>query len=112
MRSPVEVVQAQLDAYNAQNLDGFCACFADDCVMGEFNGAVATSGKPAIRARYQALFAEFPKNRAQLINRIAVGDVVIDHEDIERAPGNRFLMAMIYTVKNGLIARADAVREH
>ena len=108
--SAVDVVQRQLDAYNAQNLEAFCACFAEDCVLGELNGPVTQRGLPAVRARYQSLFETFPGNRAALVNRIVVGDVVIDHEDITRSPSERINAAAIYTVKDGLIARVDFVR--
>ncbi len=107
----VSVVQRQLDAYNAQDLDGYCACFADDCVIADLNGAVTLDGPAAIRTRYGQLFADFPQNRARLICRIAVNNVVIDHEDVVRAPGAGFKCAAIYTLKNGLIARVDFVRE-
>lgn len=112
MTSPVDVVQAQLDAYNAQDLDAFCGCFAEECVLAELNGEHATAGLPAIRERYAALFRQYPGNHARLVNRIAVGDVVVDHEDIERAPGLRLELAMIYTVRDGKIRRADAARAH
>jgi uncharacterized protein (TIGR02246 family) len=108
--SPTDVVQRQLDAYNGQDLEAFMACFAPDCVIADLNGAVTHLGIDAIRARYAKLFAEFPDNEARLVNRIAVGDVVIDHEDITRAPGNRFEAAAIYTVRDGRISRVDFVR--
>jgi uncharacterized protein (TIGR02246 family) len=108
--SPTDVVQRQLDAYNAQDLEAFMACFAPDCVIADLNGAVTHQGIDAIRARYAKLFAEFPDNHARLVNRIAVGDVVIDHEDIVRAPGNRLLAAAIYTVRDERISRVDFVR--
>lgn len=107
----VSVVQGQLDAYNAQDLDAYCACFAGDCVIADFNGDVTSDGLAAIRTRYGQLFADFPHNRARLINRVAVGNIVIDHEDVVRAPGNGFMCAAIYTLKHGLIARVDFVRE-
>lgn len=109
--TPAEIVQRQLETYNAQDLDGFCACFAEDCVIADLNDAVTASGLEAVRARYAKLFADFPENQARLVNRIAVRDVVIDHEDITRASGNRFQAAAIYTVRDGLIARVDFVRE-
>jgi uncharacterized protein (TIGR02246 family) len=109
--SPVDVVAAQLEAYNAQDLDAFCACFAEDCVIADLNGAVTQAGRPAVRERYAQLFARYPGNRARLINRIAVGEVVIDHEDIARSPEERFSAAAIYTIRNGRIARVDFVRE-
>jgi len=109
--SAVDVVQRQLEAYNAQDLDAFCATYADDCVIADLNGAVAQSGKDAIRARYAKTFSDYPKNRAWSINRMAFEDVVIDHEKGERSPDGPFFEALvIYTVKDGLIARADFVK--
>jgi uncharacterized protein (TIGR02246 family) len=108
--SAADIVQRQLDAYNAQDLDAFCACFAADCVLAELNGAVTQLGAAAVRARYETLFSDFPENHAALVNRVVVGDVVIDHEDITRSPSERINAAAIYTVKDGLIARLDFVR--
>lgn len=109
--STTTVVQRQLDTYNAQDIEGFCACFADACVVADLNGAVTLHGLAALRARYAKLFANIPGNHARLIHRAAVGEVVVDHEDITRSPSERFTAAAIYTVKNGLIARVDFVRE-
>lgn len=110
--SPVDIVQVQLDAYNAQDLDRFCACFAPDAVLGDLNSAVTHEGIAGVRQRYAALFAEHPENRADLLSRIAVGDVVVDEERISRGKGAAPFRALaIYTVKSGLIARVDFVRE-
>ena len=107
----VDVVQRQLDAYNAQDMDAFLAAYAPDCVISDFNGAVTQNGRDAIRMRYAAMFAEFPQNRARMVKRMALGEVVIDHEDVSRGPnGPRFEAIAIYTVKHGLIARVDFVR--
>ena len=40
-----------------------------------------------MRARYAKAFAQFPQNKAELKNRIAVGNTVVDHEHVIRAPG-------------------------
>jgi uncharacterized protein (TIGR02246 family) len=109
--SPVDVIASQLAAYNAQDLDAFCALFAEDCVIADLNGAVTQAGLGAVRERYAALFALHPQNRARIISRMAVGDVVIDHEEVSRTPGQSFQAIAIYTVKNGRIARVDFVRE-
>ncbi|MCX7357580.1 MAG: nuclear transport factor 2 family protein [Alphaproteobacteria bacterium] len=108
--SAADIVQRQLDAYNAQDIDGFCGCFAADCVLSELNGAVTQTGLAAIRERYQTLFRAFPENHAALVNRVVVGNVVIDHEDITRSSSERINAVAIYTVKDGLIARVDFVR--
>lgn len=109
--SAADVVQRQLEAYNAQDLDAFCATYADDCIIADLNGAVTQAGGDAIRARYAKTFADFPKNRAWVEHRMALGDVVIDHEKGERSPEGPFFEALVvYTVKDGLIARVDFVK--
>jgi hypothetical protein len=77
--SPVALAQAQLDAYNAQDLELFCSYFADTIEVADFNGAVTLSGLDAYREKYRAVFAQFPQNRVELLGRIAVGAQVIDH---------------------------------
>lgn len=108
---PSAIAQGQLDAYNAQDLDAFMAFYDENCVIVNFNGAVTSEDAGAIRRRYADMFAQFPENRAILVNRIAIGDTVIDHEDVIRSPdGERFQAAAIYTIKGGKIARVDFVR--
>ena len=105
---PVDVVQGQLDAYNTQDLDAHCAFFADDVTVADLNGAVTIQGIAAYRAKYAQVFADFPQNQARLVNRICVGNTVIDHEDVSRGPeGPRFEVAAIYTLADGKIARVD-----
>ncbi|MDP3659857.1 nuclear transport factor 2 family protein [Phenylobacterium sp.] len=106
--SPVEIVQGQLDAYNAQDLDAYCAYFTPDVVVADLNGAVTTQGIEAYRARYAKAFADFPQNKAELLARIVLGTSVIDHERVVRKPGGEtFEVAAIYTFADGKIARVD-----
>ena len=110
-RTPEQIVAAQLDAYNRQDLEGHCACFAEDVIVADVGGAVRVQGKSAYRDLYRKVFADFPENHARLVHRIVLGDKVIDHEDVSRSPtGPRFEVAAIYTVREGLIARVDFVR--
>ncbi len=107
----VAIAQGQLEAYNAQDLDRFMTFYADDVVVANFNGEITGQGAEALRARYAAMFAQYPQNVAHLVNRIVVGETVVDHEDVERSPGGeRFHVAAIYTIKGGKIARVDFVR--
>ena len=109
--SNTDVVQGQLDAYNAQDLDAHCAFFAEDVVVADLNGAVTIEGKAAYRAKYSQVFGDFPQNHAELVNRIAVGDRVIDHERVRRSPeAEPFEVAAIYTLANGKIVRVDFVK--
>ena len=109
--SSVDIVQGQLEAYNAQDLDAFCAFYAPDAVLAPYGGEPHTVGLEAIRERHRGLFAQFPANRAEVVNRIVVGSNVIDHERVERAPGGKtFEVSPIYTIAGGKIARVDFVR--
>lgn len=104
--TPLEVVQAQLDAYNAQDLDRFCGWYAEDCVLADLNGIVTLEGRAALRARFAKTFADYPQNRAWSQNRISVGNVVVDHEVGERSPGGeRFEIVATYIVRDACIVR-------
>ncbi|MBT9445027.1 MAG: SgcJ/EcaC family oxidoreductase [Hyphomonadaceae bacterium] len=109
--TPAEVVQAQLDAYNAQDVDALCASYTEDCVLAGFNGEVTSRGRHSLRERHVKLFAQFPQNKARLVHRAVAGDYVIDHEHVTRAPGGEeFEVVVVYAFRDGLIARADFIR--
>ena len=106
--SNTDIAQAQLDAYNAQDLEKYVTYFAPDCVISGLNGTPTETSRDAIKARYAKAFAQFPQNKAELKNRIAVGNTVVDHELVIRAPGGeQFEIIAIYTFRDGLIARVD-----
>lgn len=108
MSSHIDIAQKQLDAYNAQDLDNYVSYFAPDCIVSNLNGTPTETTREAIRARYAKAFAQFPQNKAELKSRIAVGNTVVDHELVIRAPGGeQFEIIAIYTFKDGLIARVD-----
>ena len=104
----MDVAQKQLDAYNAQDLETYVSYFAADCVVSGLNGTPTETSRDAVRARYAKAFAQFPQNKAELKSRIAVGNTVVDHELVIRAPGGeQFEIIAIYTFRDGLIARVD-----
>ena len=104
-----QITQASLDAYNAQDLDAYCGYFTDDVVVADINGDVSITDIAAYRARYEGAFAKFPGNRAELLNRIVLGNTVIDHERVDRGDGVTpvFEVAAIYTFRGDKIARVD-----
>jgi hypothetical protein len=103
------VAQGQLDAYNAQDLDWYCSYFTDDVIVADVGGQVTGQGIEAYRARYQGAFAKFPNNKAQLLNRIVLGQTVIDHERVDRGDGETapFEVAAVYSFRGDKIARVD-----
>ncbi len=104
----IDIAGKQLDAYNAQDLETYVSFFAENCVVSGLNGTSTETSRAAIKARYAKAFAQFPQNKAVLKNRIAVGNTVVDHELVIRAPGSeQFEIIAIYTFKDGLISRVD-----
>ena len=104
----IDIAQKQLDAYNAQDLESYVSFFAEDCIVSGLNGAPTETSRAAITIRYAKAFAQFPENKAILKSRIAVGNTVVDHELVIRAPGGeQFEIIAIYTFKDGLISRVD-----
>ena len=105
----IEIAQKQLDAYNAQDLDAYCGYFTDDVVVADVGGEANLRGNAAYRERYAGAFAKFPNNKAELLNRIVLGNVGIDHERVDRGDGATpvFEVAAIYTFNGDKIARVD-----
>ncbi len=110
-RTPLAVVQQQLDTYNAQDIDGFAAVFAEDAeiFMNIGDTVPAMRGRAEIRARYGTLFEENPQNKSTLKGRMVQGPFVIDHEWIT-GRDTAFSLVAIYEVQEGLITRAWFVR--
>jgi hypothetical protein len=102
-------VQASLDAYNAQDLDAYCGFFTEDVVVADLGGEATSRGIEAYRDRYAGAFAKFPKNRADLVNRITLAETVIDHERVDRGDGTTpvFEVAVVYSFRGERIARVD-----
>ncbi len=106
--SNLDVAQKQLDAYNAQDLDKYVSYFTEDCIVSGLNGTPTETSRDAVKARYAKAFAQFPQNKAELKNRIVVGNTIVDHELVIRSPGGeQFEIIAIYTFRDGLIARVD-----
>lgn len=106
--TPEQVIQAQLDAYNARDLDALLAIYAEDAALFEHPATLLARGTAALRERFAARFRE-PDLYARLLHRAVLGKIVIDHEIVTRTfpegPGTVEL-AMIYEVSGGRIAQA------
>jgi hypothetical protein len=99
-----DAVQAQLEAYNARDIDGFVAAYADDVVIGDPSGQVMMAGHEAMREQYGALFECSPDLRAEILGRLRTGSWTVDHERVSRGEETREVMVG-YQVTDGLITR-------
>ena len=102
------LVQRQLDAYNARDIDALMATYADDVEHFEFPSTLAASGAAQVRERLSSRLQE-PNLHAKLVDRIVMGNIVIDHElvtrDFPEGPGTIELIAL-YEVQSEKIVRA------
>jgi hypothetical protein len=105
---PEVVVQRQLDAYNARDIDALMATYAEDAQQFEHPSKLLANGSAQIRERSTVRFTE-PNLHAELLQRVVMGHVVIDRETVTRTfpegPGKIELVA-IYEVQDGRIAKA------
>lgn len=105
---PEAVVQRQLDAYNARDIEAFIATYTEDAQQFEYPTTLLSSGSAQLRERITARFGE-PNLHAHLIRRTVMGQVVIDHEEVTRTfpeGTGKIELVAIYEVSDGKIATA------
>ncbi|GLQ88386.1 nuclear transport factor 2 family protein [Dyella flagellata] len=103
---PVKVVQEQLDAYNAHNIDAFAACYADNATIHDLSGKrPVITGIAALKTTY-AFLAKVPKDyHVEIVQRTATGPTVVDHERVIGLPAGKGQPEAIavYEVRDGKI---------
>jgi hypothetical protein len=104
---PAEVVDRQIDAYNARDLDRFLSFYADDAVLVKLpEGEVSAEGRAALSETYSQLFAQSPALRCRILERTVSGPYVVDLELVTGSRGRAPVRAVaISEVREGLIRR-------
>ncbi len=108
LSDPEAVVQRQLDAYNARDIDALMATYADDVQVFEHPAILLASGAQELRAR-QVIRLQEPNLHAHLVNRMVSGNLVIDHEHVTRTfpeGAGQLEMIALYEVQDRKISRA------
>ncbi|MDP2188681.1 MAG: nuclear transport factor 2 family protein [Sphingobacteriaceae bacterium] len=103
--SPEQLAQAQLDAYNARNIEAFLAPYAEDVAVYTFPQTLQYRGKITMRSTYTRRFNESPDLHCTLVSRMVQGDIVIDQESVifrTAEPPSKAIA--IYKIKDGKIA--------
>ncbi|MEV5238004.1 nuclear transport factor 2 family protein [Streptomyces cinnamoneus] len=106
--SPEEIVDGQLAAYNAGDLEKFLSYYVEDVPVHAFpSGEVLTDRSgPAFRERYGKLFASSPDLHAELVSRVTHGRIVIDQERVTGFMGDEVRTAVaLYEVGEERIER-------
>ena len=108
---PSAVVQRQVDAYNARDLEGFLACYSPDIHISTRGREDGYSGLTRLRERYQGLFERSPDLHATIVSRLELGEWVVDEETLVGHDGSDSFRAIaIYRVQESLIAEVSFLR--
>ena len=86
-KTPSDVVDRQLAAYNRHDVESFVDCYTEDARFIELPDRKRLEGREAFRAAYSELFARHPAIHARILKRMVVGRFVTDLEDLEGLPG-------------------------
>ena len=108
---PRPVVERQLAAFNDRDVDSLLAVYAEDAEMYEHPATLVAKGSEALRERFAVRFRE-PNLHARLLNRIVMGSIVVDHEEVSRTfpdGAGKIELTMIYEVRDGRIAKAWSI---
>lgn len=103
-KTPEALVQFQLDAYNAHDVESFLSVYANDVEIYNFPNILTTKGKADMRKEYDFL-NKTPKLFCKLLNRIVQSNMVIDHEEVHGFGDKPFYGIAIYIIENGKIAK-------
>ena len=105
-QSPEEIVQEQVEGYNALNIDVFMAPYSDSLEIYEFPNTLLVKGKNNIKERYQRKFESTPNLHCEIVSRIVNGNIVIDQERITGLANGKIMEAIaIYVIEKGKIQK-------
>jgi imidazolonepropionase-like amidohydrolase len=103
--SPETVVQRQVEAYNARDIDAFLSFYAEAAVIRRLpTGEISWDSREAMRPRYAKRFSENPELHCTITQRVVHGEWVVDHELVTGVKDRPRVRAVaIYEVRHGLI---------
>lgn len=109
--SPADIAQGQLDAYNQQDIDKFLSWYTDNIEIYNFPNELVYSGKDEMRKRYSAAWKQNPKQRAEVTERMVLGNTVMDKEHVTGRTNNiEVNVIAIYTIAGDKIEKVYFVR--
>jgi len=104
--SPEDTIKREVKAYNDRNLQAFMATYHDEIKIYRFPDKLLYSGKLEMKKYYKELFEKAKNLYAKIVNRMVLGNIIIDHEKVTghiKAPELEAIL--IYQIKDSLIYR-------
>jgi hypothetical protein len=108
-KTPEQVAQSLIDAYNARNMDGILSAYSPDSTAYALpSGEVILKGHEAIRKKFSRITQPNVSLKVEIVKRIVDGKFVIDLEKISgTVDGKRqeYGGTVIYEIVDGVIVR-------
>lgn len=103
--TPLALVQRQLNAYNARDIEAFLEPYADDVELYDYKtGKLLSKGKEAMRKDY-SFFSGVPELHCEIKARIVQGNVIIDQESVTGFGSKPLEATAIYHIKDDKISK-------
>jgi len=108
MSVTTDLIDGEIAAYRARNLDEFLSYYSADAAIRDGDGNVLVKGEQEMREYYGTLFRSSPDLRLEIPRRIEFGDYVIDEElvdgvNLEGYP-QKLHCVVVYRVKDSKIS--------
>jgi len=114
-KTPEDVAQSLVDAYNARRMDGILKAYSPDSVAYALpSGEIILKGHDAIRKKFARILEPNVNLRVDIVNRIVDGKFVIDKEKISGTVDGKpqeFYGTVIYEITDGLIRKEWYLRQ-
>ena len=105
------LVQRQLNAYNAHNIEAFLEPYADDVELYDFPATLQSKGKEQMRKDY-AFLKTLPNLHCEIKERIIQGNTIIDKESVTGFGNKTIEATAIYQVENNKIRRVYFISDN
>lgn len=102
--TPLALVQRQLNAYNARDLEAFLEPYAEDVELYTFPNKLESKGKDAMRKAY-SFFARVPGLHCEILERIVQGNTIIDKESVSGFGDKPVQATAIYQIEDNKIKK-------
>lgn len=103
------IVQEQLEAYNKRDTETFVSTYSPQVELYNFPKTLNLKGRSNLERQYGAFFENTPDLRADIKNRIVIGNKVIDEEWVT-INGTELRAIAIYEVENGEISKVTFIQ--
>ena len=109
---PEDIVKKQVIAYNARNIEDFTNCHHPEVELYNFSKSTPfAKGREQLKNIYREIFENSPELHTEIVQRMTLGNTVIDNEIVTGRIGvNLLKIIAIYEIRENLIARAHFIR--